>query len=587
MKRKTTFLVLLLALSGLARAASAQVTGNAPLEIYHGFTLIDGLGGPPIEDAAISVRGNSIVTVGSRRELLSGPSAPRDAIVVNLGGGYVIPGLIDAHVHLSTAPDRVNAEAELSRLLYGGVTAVRDMAGDARALGSLARDSRLGEIVAPDVYFAAVMAGPSFMSDPRPQASTVGETAGQVPWMQAITPETDMVRAVAEAKGTSATGVKIYANLAAAEVARITQEAHRQGMKVWAHSMVFPARPLEVIESGVDAISHACYLAWEAMAEVPAEYRHNVVPQYGAFDADSQVFTELFDAMRAHGTILDATLATYTRPAAERSPDAQCDPAFAGALVRRAGAEGIPVAAGSDFTTPPDDPFPALYRELEALVANGGLTPMQAIVAATSTAAKTIGIEATAGSLAHGRPVDFVLLRQNPLEDIGALRSVESVWKNAVRYERDGYQPRFRTDGEIARAPLAGRDSPSNLIDAWLAMWRRYDLDVVGDLFLNDDALTYFPSDEEGLVTGYDAVLAYHEGLGFTSGGFQPEGEMWLEDVTVSNLGETAVVGAIWYYGTRANRAAAGRGPLTMVLTRTAAGLRISHVHFGNYRPEA
>ena len=586
MKRQMIPLVLAAAL-GVARAADAQVGGNAPLEVYHGFTLIDGLGGPPIEDAAISVRGNSIVTVGSRRELLLGPSAPRDAIVINLGGGYVIPGLIDAHVHLSTAPDRQNGEAELHRLLYAGVTAVRDMAGDARALASLARDSRLGEIVAPDVFYSAVMAGETFMSDPRPQASTVGETAGQVPWMQAVTPETDMVTAVARAKGTSATGVKIYANLAAAEVARITEEAHRQGMRVWAHSMVFPARPLEVVESGVDVISHACYLAWEAMAEVPEVYHHSVVPQYGAFNAASQVFTELFEAMRAQGTVLDATLATYTRPVAERSPDAQCDPAFAAALVSRANADGIPIAAGSDFTTPPDDPFPALYRELDALVANAGLTPMQAIVAGTSAAARAIGIEETAGSLAHGRPVDFVFMRENPLEDIAALRSVEAVWKNAVRYERDGYRPRFRTDDTVVREPAPGADSPTDLLDAWLTMWRRYDLDRVRDLFLNDDALTYFPSDGEGVITGLDAVLTYHEGLGFAAGGFQPDGELWLEDVTVANLGESAVIGAIWHFGSRANRAAAGRGPLTMVLTRTSSGFRISHVHFGNYAPEA
>ncbi len=198
---------------GFARPLSAQVRAQPPLEIYHGFTLIDGRGGPPIPDAAISVRGNEIITVGSRRELLSGPSAPRDAIVVNLGGGYVIPGLIDAHVHLATSPDRRHAEAELYRLLFGGVTAVRDMAGDARMLASLARDSRLGEIDAPDVYFSALMAGPSFMTDSRAIAATAGETPGEVPWMQAITPETDLVTAVARAKGTYATGIKIYANL--------------------------------------------------------------------------------------------------------------------------------------------------------------------------------------------------------------------------------------------------------------------------------------------------------------------------------------------------------------------------------------
>ncbi|MGD8602754.1 MAG: amidohydrolase family protein, partial [Gemmatimonadota bacterium] len=503
-----------------------------------------------------------------------------------LGGGYVIPGLIDAHVHLATAPDRPNAEAELHRLLYSGVTAVRDMAGDARALASLARDSRLGEIDAPDVYYSAVMAGPSFMSDPRPQASTVGETAGEVPWMQAITPETDMVTAVARAKGTSATGVKIYANLAAAEVRRITGEAHRQGMRVWAHTMVFPARPLEVVEAGVDVVSHACYMAWEAMAEVPDHYDHDVVPRYGAFNAESQVFTELFDAMRSEGTILDATLATYTRPEADRSRDAQCDPAFAGSLVARASREGIPIAAGSDFTTPPDAPFPALYEEIETLVRVGGLSPMQAIVAATSTAARTIGIQDTQGRLAHGRPVDFVLLRENPLEDIGGLRSVEAVWKNAVRYDRASYRPRFPEESEVVRRTGRRAESPNALLDAWLAMWSRYDLDGVGDLFLHADALTYFPSDEQQLITGFDDVLAYHEALGFTPGGFEPEDELWLEDVTIADFGESAVIGAVWHFGNRVDRAAGGRGPLTMVLTETPSGFRVSHVNFGNYPPE-
>jgi hypothetical protein len=118
-------------------------------------------------------------------------------------------------------------------------------------------------------------------------------------------------------------------------------------------------------------------------------------------------------------------------------------------------------------------------------------------------------------------------------------------------------------------------------------MWRRYDLDRVRDVFLNDDALTYFPSDAEGLITGIDAVLTYHEGLGFSSGGFQPDDELWLEGVTIVNLGESAVIGATWYFGSRANRPAAGRGPLSMLLTRTSAGLRISHLHLGNYRPEA
>ncbi len=580
------------ALLGVTFSVAAQVAPVAPVEIFHGFTLIDGTGAPPIVDAAISVRGNSIVTVGSRRELLSGPNAPRDAIVINLGGGYVIPGLIDAHVHLATSPNRQSAEAELYRLLYSGVTAVRDMAGDARALASLARDSRLGEIDAPDVYFSALMAGPPFMADPRPQSAAAGETAGQVPWLQAITPDTDIPLAVARAKGTYATGVKIHADLAVEEVARIAAEAHRQGMKVWAHSMVVPARPLEVVLIGVDVVSHVCDIAWEAMDRVPPRYHHDMTPQYGSFTAGSPVFTQLFGEMVARGTILDATLATYMRQANAREllPNdlpGGCDIDFARSLVRRALELGVPIAAGSDFSTSTEDAFPALYEEMEELVTGGGLTPMDAIVAATSVAARTIGIEATQGTLAHGRPLNFVLLQDDPLADIGNLRSVKAVWKNAERFDRASYRSRFpRPDVAETRPAGDGAASAEDLLEGWLAMWRRYDLDRMADLFVNDDALTYFPSDREGLIEGFAAVREYHEGLGFVAGGFQPESEMWLEQVTVADFEESAVIGAVWYFGTRVNRRAAGRGPLTMVLARTDAGYRISHVNFGNYAPE-
>ena len=589
LRSRFTLAIAVVAAAATASPASAQDQPSAPLEILYGFTLIDGTGGPPIQDAALAVRGDQILTVSSRRELLSAPSAPRDAIVTDLGGGYVIPGLIDAHVHLATAPNRARAEAELYRLLYAGVTAVRDMAGDGRALGSLARDSRLGQIAAPDVYFSALMAGPSFLADPRPQSAAAGETAGDVAWMQAITPETDLVMAVARAKGTYATGIKIYANLERAQVSAITAEAHRQGMEVWAHSMVFPTRPLAVVRSGVDVISHVCRLAWEGMANAPTEYHHDRVPEYGSFSAESAVFTELFGEMRERGTILDATLAMYVRASA--NPDNEmsdrCDVGFARALVRRAHSQGIPVAAGTDFATPADDPFPALHTEIEELVRGGGLTPMAAIESATRIAAAAIGAGDRHGILAHGRPVSFVLLADNPLDDISAIRSVKAVWKNGERFDRSSYRSRLTEDGPTPKEEAtSGPASPRETLEQWLAMWRRFDLDRVGDLFIRDPALTYFASDSIGLIEGYDAVVAYHQESGFVSGGFQPDAELWLEDIVIADFDDSAILTGVWRFGNRVSRTDAPSGPLTMVIERTSAGYRIAHLHLGNYPRE-
>ncbi len=580
--RTTAALLLAVALSFTPGASvHAQAQGSAPLEVLYGFTLIDGRGGPPIEDAAIAIRGNEILTISTRRELLSGPTAPRDAIVTNLGGGFVIPGLIDAHVHLATVPNREAAEAELHRLLYGGATAVRDMAGDGRALASLARDSRLGEIAGPDVYFSALMAGPSFLADPRPQSSAAGETAGEVPWMQAITAETDLPTAVAWARGTYATGIKIYANLEPELVSAITAEAHRQGMQVWAHSMVFPTRPLAVVRSDVDVVSHVCRMAWEGMAEAPEEYHHDQVPLYGNFSVETQVFTELFQEMRTRGTILDATLAMYARAA--RSPDNdlsdRCDVDFARALVRRAHELGVPIAAGTDFRAANSDPYPALFEEMEELVTGAGLSPMAAIESATRVAAEAIGVGDRHGTIVHGRPVNFVLLSQDPLADITNLRSVRAVWKNAERFDRSSFQSRLVADEAAPeQRVVTGPATAQQALEFWLALWRRYDLDQVGEVFLNDPSITYYSADSAGMMEGFDAILAYHESRGFVSGGFRPDDELWLENALIADYDDSAVVTAEWHFGNRIARDEAATGPLTMVIVRTGSGFRIGHL---------
>src|SRR3546814_20087077 len=108
------------------------------------------------------------------------------AEVVDLGGQYLLPGLIDSHQHLATPPDRRRAEALMRRDLYGGITAVRIMADDLRPIAELARASLAGAIAGPDLYFAALVAGPSFSEDPRTTANAAGAVPGDAPWMHKI-----------------------------------------------------------------------------------------------------------------------------------------------------------------------------------------------------------------------------------------------------------------------------------------------------------------------------------------------------------------------------------------------------------------
>jgi imidazolonepropionase-like amidohydrolase len=316
------------------------------------------------------------------------------------------------------------------------------MAGDARLLGALALEARTGRIDAPDIHYAALVAGPPFFEDPRARSASEGVAPGAAPWLQMIEPGTDLSLAVALARGTSATGLKIYADLDAETVRRVTAEGHRQGMPVWAHAMVYPARPLEVVRSGVDVVSHVCPMAWEAMAEAPARYHHPERPGYDRVSAEAPVFEELLREMAERGTILDATLAMHSlleggaaegRGPAPAGPPAVCGRDFARALVRKAHEMGVRIAAGTDFSTPSGEP-PALFAELEALVEHGGLAPLEAIAAATRVAAAAIGSEDRVGTLRPGSELTFVLLARDPTADIRNLRSVREVWKRAARH---------------------------------------------------------------------------------------------------------------------------------------------------------
>src|SRR5688572_18086503 len=148
-------------LAGQPPPATAASSRGA--SFVEGAGAADGTGGPLRAAVTIVTRGALLEAVAADSEL----STPPGAEVVDATGLFVIPGLINSHVHLATSPNRARAEAMLRRNLYHGITAVRDMAGDARALADLARAALAGEIPAADVYYSAVMGGPPLFGDPR------------------------------------------------------------------------------------------------------------------------------------------------------------------------------------------------------------------------------------------------------------------------------------------------------------------------------------------------------------------------------------------------------------------------------------
>jgi imidazolonepropionase-like amidohydrolase len=392
--------------------------GDGAVTVFHGATVAGRAA------TSLVVRGQRIAAIIPDEAGPANDHVPADAEQVDLTGCFVIPGLIDTHQHLATPPDRSVAEAVLARQVAGGVILVRDMADDLRQISDLARATLVGEIPGPDIRYAALMAGPSFFDDPRTRQVCQGTVPGQTPWMQAITLDTDLPLAVAQARGTGATAIKIYADLPAVTVAEITAEAHRQDMRVWAHATIFPASPMDAVVAGVDVLSHTSLLPFQGEDLSQASYKHKPPIDYARFAAeDDPVMAGLFDEMRARGTILDATVSLWAGLGSDPVVRDQDMAELSIHLTRQAHRAGVEITTGTDYETPADQPWPALIEEMLYLNQQCGIPAADVIRAATETAARSAGVPADLGTLTPGKLASFVAVPGDPEADLTRLRS--------------------------------------------------------------------------------------------------------------------------------------------------------------------
>ena len=455
-----------LAALGWPGALSAQ-TGpeDGPSEpariIFEGATVIDGTGAGAQAGLAIVVEGEEIAAILPAGEL--GTEAREGAEIVDASTWFAIPGLVEAHTHVATSANRARAEFLLNRQLYGGVTTARDMAGDVRSLMDVQRASLVKEIPAPDLYFSALMAGPEFFTDPRTVSSAAGETPGEVSWMQAVTGETDVAEAVTLARGTWATGIKTYAAIDGELLAAIAAEAGRQGIPVWSHTHVGPARALEVAGAGVRSMSHVCSIGSAAIPDdVFREGQEGRRTGFVDVDLDDPAVDAVFALMKRNGTVLDATIRVIVQigqrrmaeidnvnapPPPRRGPPIdrrrrgvrpRCDTAQAVALTRRAYEAGVMVATGTDGMTPPEAVFPALHEEMRLFHDDVGMPMLDVLRAASFHGAVALGMEDAIGTLEAGKQANIVFLREDPLAGPDSLQSVElTVKRGTLYYRRD------------------------------------------------------------------------------------------------------------------------------------------------------
>jgi imidazolonepropionase-like amidohydrolase len=424
MKFFTCYFLLLCWIPGFSYAQFKPI-----LLILNDATIIDASRPVPATHQTVVIMDGRIIKVSPSGTV----TFPDSAVVINLQGKYLLPGLIDSHVHMATDPDGTDNRAHtlqvLKQMLFSGITTVRDMAGDARILAGLARDAHEGEIPSPGIYYSALMAGPVFFSDPRTQASTKGGITGSMPHMKAITDTTNLTLAVAQAKGCGASGIKLYANLSGELARKIITEAKRQNIPVWSHAWLEGAKPADLVNAGCISISHAPLLIYEKLDKVPDLWKKGHHDD-AFWDKSVPALDELFSEMKQHHTVFDATLLTYKKWA-DSDTSMQWDYEIAKRITTRAYKAGVTICAGTD-----DDQQQFVQDEMRLLVSDAGFSPFDAIVAATKNSAAALHLANVKGSISTGMDADILVLSRNPLTNIDNIKSAEMVIKGGRVYQK-------------------------------------------------------------------------------------------------------------------------------------------------------
>ena len=390
-------------------------------------TLIDGTGTVPLADAAILVKENRIQAVGQVNSL----SLPDiQTIEIDAGGGYILPGFIDTHVHVmlqgvNIARDIItpfsmrffNAVNYMKNTLNAGVTSVRDAGGaDAGVKQAVESGVVLGPRLQISISVLTITGGhgdgwmrsgmefelfPSYPGFPACRVDGVEGCRRKV--REVLRAGADVIKICSTGGVLSPTDHPEFTQFSPEELDVIVREAaYRRGVKVMAHAQ--GAEGIKnAIRAGVHSIEHGIYLDDEAI-----------------------------DLMLKHGTFLVPTLL---------APLAVLEAGEKGGMpeygirksrevieihsesITRAHKAGVKISRGTDAGVMPHG---TNLREL-GLMVNIGMTPMEAIVATTQRAAQCLGWEDQVGTIQTGKLADIVIAKANPLQDIRSLENVDNI----------------------------------------------------------------------------------------------------------------------------------------------------------------
>ncbi len=381
-------------------------------ELLVNLRLWDGLAETAMDGAAVLIEGSRIAWAGHKADA---PDSAGAAELVDCGGGVLLPGLIDAHIHLGMVRGPTPADSAAAILAHAaaaldvGLTAVRDLGAPNH-----------GVIAAARLIAGGAAPGPRIIAAGRPVSLPGGYMTG----VAVEAADAGAVRVAVEQQAAAGAGViKVIAspvppapvpdmprsfgldNLRAA-----VDTAHAAGLRITAHAHSL-AGARDAVLAGCDCIEHGYRLDAETIAEM-ARRQTWLVPTLVAME-------------RAQAPHLGPGRPDGDARRARERWEAAAEAAHA---AHRA---GIRIAAGTDAVAAA--PVHAVRREVALLVETAGLTPRAALMAATSAAADLLGIAADTGAIVAGRRADLLLVGGDPLAGVEALEQVRAVWRDGAR----------------------------------------------------------------------------------------------------------------------------------------------------------
>jgi len=442
---------------GVAVLCSLQglAAQERPIAILHA-RIIDGLGGRPIEDGTVILRGRTIEYAGPA----SGATVPPDAQIVEGKGKSILPGLADLHVHLQGAWDGISVDLlgyqrYLNAMLNAGITTVLDTGNYQPWVLQLRQEVSSGHLLGPRIYCTGAMID---AADPAwPDLAYALTSRAQIPEF------------VQRDKRAKVDLIKGYANLSDRMLRRLVEEAHKEKIRVVIDQWERNGSP-DLVRTGIDGFAHA---PTRRMPADDIQLIHDrelfvittlVVEEYSAHRRlnDLRFLDEPLIAETTPPWFLTElrTEATRTLSEAEKH-DVEASAAGFDEMkrnVKKLLDAGVLLAAGTDAPYPGVFQGEALHHELELLV-DAGMTPLEAIRSATFSASRIMHAEQEWGSLQAGRQANVVIVAGNPAERISDTRKIETVILNGKILDRNSLRFDAKKDAGF-RAVTGNFSSP-------------------------------------------------------------------------------------------------------------------------------